>query len=71
MDEGGDMNEAKVIQRLDRPEILGCDDYRVRSRPWICSTCQLAVTSPEPISVPPQCRRCGRVSFERLRTEPQ
>jgi hypothetical protein len=32
----------------------------------MCSTCELAVTSPEPISAPPQCRRCGGIAFETL-----
>jgi hypothetical protein len=58
------MNEGDFIQRLDRPEIVGHAYYRIRSRVWICSMCQLAVTSPEPISEPPQCRRCGSVAFE-------
>jgi hypothetical protein len=58
------MNQGDVIQRLDRPEIVSHDCYRMRSRVWTCSTCQLAVTSPEPISVPPQCRRCGSIAFE-------
>ena len=60
------MNEGDVIQRLDRPEIISHDYYRIRSRVWRCSTCQLAVTSPEPISVPPQCRRCGSIAFKTL-----
>jgi hypothetical protein len=60
------MNEGDVIQRLDRPETVSRDYHPIRSRAWICSTCQLAVTSPEPISVPPQCRRCGSVVFETL-----
>jgi hypothetical protein len=64
------MNQGDVIQRLDRPEIVSHDYYRVRSRAWICSTCQLGVTSPEPISVPPQCRRCGWIVFERIHSEP-
>lgn len=63
---GGDMNEGDVIQRLDRPGIVSHDYDRIRSRVWICSTCRLAVTSPEPISVPPQCRRCGSIAFETL-----
>jgi hypothetical protein len=64
------MNEGDVIQRLDRPEIVSHDYYRIRSRVWICSTCQLAVMSPEPISVPPQCRLCGGIAFARVRVEP-
>jgi hypothetical protein len=60
------MKEGDVIQRLDRPEIVSHDYCRMRGRVWICSTCQLAVTSPEPISVPPQCRRCGSIAFETL-----
>jgi hypothetical protein len=60
------MHGGDVIQRLDRPEIVSRDYYRERSRVWRCLTCELAVTSPEPISVPPQCRRCGNIAFERL-----
>ena len=59
------MNERDVIQRLDRPEVVS-HDYRTRNRIWICSTCQFAVASPEPISIPPQCRRCGSIAFETL-----
>jgi hypothetical protein len=58
------MHEGDVIQRLDRPGIAGHDYCRMRSRVWKCSTCQLAVMSPEPISAPPQCRRCGGIAFE-------
>jgi hypothetical protein len=60
------MNKGDVIQCLDRPEIVSRDPFRMRSRAWMCSTCQLAVTSPEPISVPPQCRLCGGVAFEKV-----
>jgi hypothetical protein len=60
------MNEGDAIQRLDRPEIVNRDYHHRRSRAWICSICQLAVTSPEPITVPPQCRRCGSVALRRL-----
>jgi hypothetical protein len=62
------MHEGDVIQRLDRPKGVTHDYYRAHNRVWMCSTCELAVTSPEPISAPPQCRRCGSVAF---RTEPQ
>ena len=65
------MHEGNVIQRLDRPRIVSHDYYRVHSRVWTCSTCELAVTSPEPILGPPQCRRCGGIAFEALRTEPR
>jgi hypothetical protein len=65
------MYEGHVIQRLDRPEIVSHDYYHMRGRAWICSTCQLAVTSPEPISVPPQCRRCGSIAFDTIRAKPQ
>jgi hypothetical protein len=65
------MHKGGVIQRLDRPEIVGHDYYRVHSRVWTCSTCDLAVTSTEPISAPPQCRRCGGIAFETVRIEPQ
>jgi hypothetical protein len=64
------MHEGDVTQRLDRPEIVS-HDYRMHSRVWICSTCQLAVTSPEPIGAPPQCTRCGWIAFEVVRSEPQ
>jgi rubrerythrin len=64
------MREGDIIQRLDRPEVVSHDYYRIRCRVWICSTCQFAVTSPEPISVPPQCGRCGSSAFETVRAEP-
>jgi hypothetical protein len=60
------MHEGDVIPHLDRPEIVNHDYYRMRSRVWRCSTCDLAVSSPEPISAPPQCRRCGGIAFETL-----
>jgi hypothetical protein len=60
------MNQGDVIPRLDRPEIVSHDHFRMRSRVWICATCRLGVTSPEPISVPAQCRRCGSIGFEML-----
>jgi hypothetical protein len=65
------MDEGNVIQRLDRPEVVSHDYYGMRNRAWICSTCQLAVTSPEPISVPPQCMRCGGIAFETIRAKRQ
>lgn len=65
------MYEGNVVQRLDRPEIVSHEYYRVPSQAWTCSTCELAVTSPEPISRPPQCRRCGGIVFEMVRAEPQ
>jgi hypothetical protein len=61
------MHKGGVIQRLDRPEIVGHDYYRVHSRVWTCSTCDLAVMSPEPVSAPPQCRCCGGIAFEAVR----
>jgi hypothetical protein len=66
------INEGDVIQRLDRPKIVTHDYYyHAHNRVWTCSTCELAVTSPEPISAPPQCRRCGSIAFETVRAEPQ
>ena len=64
------MHEGNAIQRLGRHEIVNRGYYRSHSRVWTCSTCELAVTSPEPISAPPQCRRCGSTAFETVRAEP-
>jgi hypothetical protein len=65
------IHEGNAIQRLDRSGIIRHDYRRVRSRVWTCSTCDIAVMSPEPISAPPQCRRCGGIAFETVRAEPQ
>jgi hypothetical protein len=64
------MHEGDVIQRLDRPETVCHDYHRSRSRAWMCAACQAAVGSPEPISMPPQCRRCGGIAFEAVPPEP-
>jgi hypothetical protein len=65
------MNEGNVHQRVDGSKVVSLDDYRMRSRAWICSTCQLAVTSPEPIAVPPQCKRCGAIAFGTISAKSQ
>jgi hypothetical protein len=65
------MHEGNAIQRLDRPEIVRHEYHCQHSWVWTCSTCELAVTSPEPISAPPQCRRCGGIAFETMHSAPE
>jgi hypothetical protein len=61
------MNERELIERLGLPdEIVGPEDG-LRSRAWLCFACGEVTISPEPISCPAPCERCGGRMFETWR----